>query len=147
MEIHKLLSNDADEAPEFGLPKSSTAVSSTFTTTTSTTTTSPSSSYSFSSRYGHPFANSPSTPQQHHLTTGLMSDEMWIKIFAFLPPQVLCSVGLVCSEWRRLACDSTYYYHSLVSPFRSIFRSLSILLGRAPSPQRKEIQPIPTRAP
>lgn len=35
-----------------------------------------------------------------------MSDEMWIKIFAFLPPHVLCKVGLVCSEWQRLACDN-----------------------------------------
>jgi hypothetical protein len=93
MEIHKLLSNDIDEAPDFGLLQSAANNSST----------SASSSKSMGSSHYHSFSSA--STSQHHLTMGLMSDEMWIKIFAFLPPQALCRIGLVCSEWQRLACD------------------------------------------
>jgi hypothetical protein len=102
MEIHKLLSNDVDEVAEFDIPSPA-----------NNTSTSPSKPPSFS----HHAFPSISTSQQHHLTTHLMSDEMWIKIFAFLPPQVLCKVGLVCSEWQRLACDSTLSHLFFTSIF------------------------------
>ncbi len=104
MEIHKLLSNDVDEVADFDIPSPAN------NTSTSTSSSKPPS-------FSHHAFPSISTPQQHHPTTHLMSDEMWIKIFAFLPPQVLCNVGLVCSEWQRLACDSTLSHLFFTSIF------------------------------
>lgn len=131
MEIHKLLSNDNDDARSEGsatFPNLPGRNANNFSSSSSSSSAllygiSPSSSASSlndrhsSASLFHHFAtslatsSSSSSSSENHTNGGNpidpMSDEMWIKIFAFLPPFVLCNVGSVCSEWRRLACDST----------------------------------------